>query len=443
MALTAPRPSIGRPIRPDVELPSWPLRASFALLPLWFLLGMHGFMWIVLAVPMAAALVQKSRLVLPRGLGWWLLFVGAVLVSALSLDSTGRFAGWALRFGYVLATLVIGLYVLNGGSTLTVWETIRSITWLWMATVVGGYLAFVVGTLSYRAPLYHVMPGALLENELINTLVTPSFADVQNIIGIDLPRPKAPFNYTNTWGSMLALLTPFAIVAASERRVGLPPRLIRLLLAASVVPAVLSLNRGLWLSFGVGAIYVAIRLGFLGNTTMLFRGLVTACVLVAVLALSPLGDLIITRIATGHSNQDRAELITNALEGTADRPLFGWGAPRPGERGLPSVGTHGQLWYLLFSHGVIGAAGYVGFFASVGLRTWRQRDPLGLWVHAVLVIGAVQLLFYLAIPSQMITMMVAAMLAIRIPGESGISSSGPDAPLRAEPVRPGGRVAGG
>lgn len=421
MALAAPRHSVAQPAQPDLELPSWPLHASFALLPLWFLFGLHGFMWIVLAVPMAAALVQKPRLVLPRGLGWWLLFTGAVLVSALSLDSAGRFAGWALRFAYVVAALIIGLYVLNGGRSLTVWGTIRALTWLWIAAVVGGYLAFVVGTLSYRAPLYHLMPGALLENELITTLLTPSFADIQNIIGIDLPRPKAPFNYTNTWGSMLALLTPFAMVAAADRRVRFPPRLVHLVMVASVVPAVLSLNRGLWLSFGVGVVYVAIRLGFLGSTTMLFRGLVATCVLVAVLALSPLGDLVVTRIATGHSNQDRAELITNALEGTAERPLFGWGAPRPGERGLPSVGTHGQLWYLLFSHGIIGTAGYLGFFATVGLRTFRQRTPSGLWMHAVLVIGAVQMLFYLAIPSQMMTMMVAGMLAIRMPAETAVS----------------------
>ncbi len=407
----APRP-------PDRDLPAWPLHAAFALLPLWFVLGLHGFMWIVVAVPMAAALLQKPDVVVPRGLGWWLLFTAAVLVSALSLDSAGRTAGWALRFGYVVVATILGLYTLNGGRTLSVWDAVRSLTWLWMATVVGGYLAFVVGTLSYRAPLYHLLPGVLLENELISTLVTPSFADVQNIIGFDVPRPKAPFNYTNTWGSMLALLTPFAFVAASDRRVGIRPRLVQVLLAASVVPAVLSLNRGLWLSLGIGVVYVAVRLGFLGNTTMLFRGIVIAGLLTAVLIASPLGEVILTRLDTGHSNEDRAELIVGAIDGAAERPLFGWGAPRPNERGLPSIGTHGQLWYLLFSHGLIGTAGYLGFFATVGLRTWRQRTPQGLWIHAVLVIGAVQMLFYLAIPSQLMVLMVAAMVAIRIPQES-------------------------
>ncbi len=401
----------------DKDLPAWPLTASFALIPLWFLLGLHGFTWLVFAVPITLALFQKPRLVLPRGVGWWLLFLGAVLFSSLSLDSPGRIAGWALRLGYAVAALAYAIYALNGGRTLTIWKMIRGFTWLWMGTVAGGFLAFIIGTVSYRAPLYYVFPGVLLENDLIRTLVTPSFADVQDIIGFAIPRPKAPYDYTNTWGSMLALLTPFGFIALGERRVGFPPRLIGGVLVASIVPGILSLNRGLWLSLGIGMVYVALRLGLLGRTKLIVRGTVVACLFVAVLGLTPLGDVALTRIDTAHSNADRTELIVAAIDGTAERPVFGWGAPRPNTRGLPSVGTHGQLWYLLFSHGVVGAVGYIGFFATTTVRSWRQASSTGVWLHSVLIILAVQSLFYLTIPTQLFVGMVTAMLAIRAQSE--------------------------
>lgn len=401
-----------------VVLPDWPIRAAFTLVPIYFLMGVAGFMWVVLAIPMLAALLQKRDLITFRGTSWWMFFLGAVLLSAINLDSAGRISGWSLRFGYFVAALIFGVYMLNGGRTLKVWTIVRSVTWLWMATVIGGYLAFLFGTFSYRSPMFYVMPGALLENELINTLVTPGFADVQDIIGIELPRPRAPFPYTNTWGSMLALLTPFALIALADKRVGIRAPLIRLMLAASVVPAVVSLNRGLWLSLGIGVGYVAIRLGLLGSGGLLIRMLFGIGVLVLILLVTPLGDLIVTRIDTGHSNEGRTELVVTALEGTAERPLLGWGAPRPNRDGLPPIGTHGQLWYLLFSHGILGTVGYCGFFLSVGLRTWKQRTVVGLWAHSVMIIGAVQMFFYLAMPNQLFVMMAAAAIATRLPAET-------------------------
>ncbi|NNE96463.1 MAG: hypothetical protein HKN24_10585 [Acidimicrobiales bacterium] len=399
---------------PQRVLPDWPIKAAFVLMPLYFLLGLQGFMWVVLAVPMLAALGQKRDLVVFKGTSWWMFFLGAALLSAVNLDTVGRVAGWTLRFGYFAAAIIYGLYMLNGGRSLRVSTIVRCLTFLWMATVVGGYLGFVFGAFSYRSPMYFVMPADLLENELINTLVTPGFADLQNIIGVELPRPKAPFAYTNTWGSMLALLTPFAVISLTEKDVGLNPTLIRVMLAASVVPAVVSLNRGLWLSLGIGCAYVAVRLGLLGSGGLLIRMMFAVGALALVLLITPLGDLIVTRIDTGHSNEGRFELVMTSVEGTAERPLLGWGAPRPNRDGLPPIGTHGQLWYLMFSHGILGAVSYCAFFASVGLRTWRQPSASGLWAHAVLIIGAVQMLFYLTMPNQLFVMMAAAAVATRV-----------------------------
>ncbi len=405
-----------------VTFPSWPVTAAFALLPLWFLTGLHGFMWIFLAVPMLAALFQKRDLLMFKGTAWWMFFIAAAVLSGINIDTVGRMSGLLLRIGYFVAAIIFGIYILNGGRTLTVWSTVRSMTWLWMATVVGGYLAFLIGTFTYKSPMWYLMPGALLENELINTLVTPGFADVQDILGTsEIPRPKAPYPYTNTWGSMLALLTPFALIALADTRVGFSPKLIRVFLALSVVPAVVSLNRGLWLSLGIGIAYVAVRLGLLGDGGLLLKMFVGILALLAFLVITPLGDLIVARIDTGHSNEGRTELVINALEGTAERPFLGWGAPRPNPNpAQPPFGTHGQMWYLLFSHGVLGAIGYCGFFLAVGLRTWKQRSVAGLWVHSVLIIGAVQMFFYLTMPNQLFVMMAAAALATRLQSDNDV-----------------------
>ncbi len=75
------------------------------------------------------------------------------------------------------------------------------------------------------------------------------------------------------------------------------------------------------------------------------------------------------------------------------------------------------MWYLLFSHGVLGAVGYCGFFAAVGLRSWKQRSIAGLWAHSVLIIGAVQMFFYLTMPNQLFVMMAAAAMSTRLQRE--------------------------
>lgn len=413
-------PSINRgALRSEVDapLPFWPIAMMVAWYPLWFVLGLSGFMWVVLSLPMAASLVRRRGLVVPKGSGWWLIFLVAVLGSVLSLDAVSRFLGWGLRSGYYVGASVFLLYILNGRRGIDLFRVIRMFTILWMIAVVGGYLAFVLGDLSFRAPLYYVTPGGLRQNDLINAWLEPSFAQLQDIIGVPVPRPKAPFTYTNEWGSMLALLTPFAFAALYDRRVGVSPKLIRVLMAASVVPAVISLNRGLWLSLGLGVIYAAVRFGVAGQRKLMIQGLWGMVVLVVVLSLTPLGGIIATRINTGHSNEDRASLAIDAVEGAVEKPVFGWGAPRPNERNLPSVGTHGQLWFVTFSHGFLGAVGFVGTMLSLAWHTRKQASTAGLWVHTVIIIGIIQMPYYLMVPDQLFTVFAAAAIALRLQRE--------------------------
>lgn len=394
-------------------LPLWPVTLMVVAYPLWFLLGLGGFMWVVLAAPMAAALIRRRNLMAPKGLGLWIVFLIAVVGSSLSVDTPSRFSGYLLRLGYYLGATVFLLYLLNGGRTVSVGRIVRVFGVLWMTSITGGYLAFVLGAFTFRSPLYHLLPPVLLDNELIHTLVTPGFADVQDIIGFPVPRPKAPFPYTNSWGSMVALCTPFALIALADARSGLSPRLVRFALVASVVPVVVSLNRGLWLSLGLGVAYAGFRFGMAGRRGPLVRLALLAIVVVAVLALSPLGDLVSSRLDNGHSDADRFALVTAAVEGTLERPVFGWGAPRPNLGDQPSIGTHGQLWLVMFSHGFVGAVAFVGTLVTFWIRTRRQATTAGVWAHTVLVIALAQLPVYLMIPHALFAVMGAVALALR------------------------------
>ncbi|MEM9135329.1 MAG: hypothetical protein AAGA59_17950 [Actinomycetota bacterium] len=439
----AASPSPGRATSAEVfrvedaaPLPAWPVTLMIVAYPLWFLLGLGGFMWVVLAAPMAATLVRRRNLVAPKGLGLWAVFLIAVVGSALGVDSPARFSGYLLRLGYYVGATVFLLYLLNGGRSVSVGRIVRSFTILWMCTIVGGYLALVLGEFSFRSPMYYLLPPVLLDNELINTLVTPGFADVQNIIGLPVPRPKAPFPYTNSWGSMVALSTPFAIIALLDRRSGLSPRLVRLALAASVVPIVVSLNRGLWLSLGLGLLYAGFRFGLAGRRGSAARLVVVALAVAAVVALSPLGDLFTSRLVNGHSDGDRVALATAAVEGTLERPIFGWGTPRPNESGQPSVGTHGQVWMVMFSHGFVGLTAFLGTLFTFWFRTRRQRTTSGVWAHTVLVIAAAQLPVYLMIPHALFAVMGAVALALRYQQEDDRTDDAVGADHRSEDRAP-------
>ncbi len=423
------RPPIYRP-EAEAPLPAWPLTLMISWLPLWFVLGLSGFTWIIFAAPMAASLLRRRQLVAPKGMGWWVVFLLAVGGSVFSIDSVARLAGWTLRSGYYVAATVFLLYLLNGRRGLNVWTIIRSFTVLWLTTVAGGYLAFLLGDLGFRSPTAYLIPGPLLENDLIRTMVTPSFADLQDIIGFPVPRPKAPYPYTNTWGSLLALLTPFALIALREPRVGLSSRLVKFGLVASLVPGVLSLNRGLWLSLGFGLVYAALRLGVAGEAKALRNAFIAVLLLFVALVVTPLGGVASARIDTAHSNADRFELIFDAVDGTMERPVFGWGAPRPNDRNLPSVGTHGQLWFIMFSYGFVGVVGYFGAFLVMAWNTRRPQSVSGMWAHVVIIIGLAQVPYYLHVPHQIFVMLAAVAVAIRLKRlEDGTEIDGDAAPM--------------
>ncbi|MEZ5342933.1 MAG: hypothetical protein R2706_16265 [Acidimicrobiales bacterium] len=74
----------------------------------------------------------------------------------------------------------------------------------------------------------------------------------------------------------------------------------------------------------------------------------------------------------------------------------------------------------MFSYGFVGFFGYIGFMNALAVRTFRQKTGVGLWAHVTLVIGILQLPYYLQVPQQMFALFAAAAIALRLQSDDEI-----------------------
>ncbi len=266
--------------------PAWPIVALCVGWPVWWFLGIGDYFPVLLAIPMIRRMwlwrVRNERTIrLPPGFAIWAMFLVVVIagVSVLSLtapetvaSSTGnRVISWALRTGIYLAVTVLLVYAGN----LTEQELPRRrLAWLLglvgIYTAVGGFIGVLAPHLQFTSPLAYIVPKSIQAgNGQLQMMLHPGFTQVQNILGYDVGRPRAPFDYTNMWGNCLAILLPWLIVAwwcygnRRERR----NRLV--VLAIAFVPVVYSLDRGLWVGLGLSVVYLAVRFAARGKLALL------------------------------------------------------------------------------------------------------------------------------------------------------------------------------
>jgi polysaccharide biosynthesis protein PslJ len=410
--MTAPP---GRVVRRRLLRPSWPLTALFVLFPVWWALGLGAFIWPLVAIPMAAKLASAGRFRAPPGFVLWLMFLVWMLASGSQLEDAGDWLVFGQRVTVYLSATVLFLYVFNATQDeLPSERAAAMVVWLWLAAVVAGFAALAFPTGGFTSLAELVLLSGLVGNSFVNELIHPELAQVHDFLGYPVARPKAPFVYTNEWGANMALLTPF--VFASWRAVSRPLRtILGAGLVASIVPMAFSLNRGLWLSLGAGLLYAAIHLARQGRVSALRAIIALVAVAAGLTLITPLGDLVRDRIATPHSNVARSALYTETTESVLDSPLLGYGSPRRSERNpnLPPVGTHGQLWLVLFSHGIPATLFFVGWFLYLFWSTRRPGSNLALWMHVVVFTALVQMPYYGLLPVPIHLVMLAAALAWR------------------------------
>lgn len=429
--------------------PHWPLAALTIGYPVWWLLGIAAFMPIAVALVMVAQLRRRGPIRLPAGWLWWagFLVIAAVSVFTLASDAPGavpadagggRILVWLYSLLTYLACTVAWVWIANMGRGEVGFVTLsRAIGWLFVWSTLGGLLGMLAPHLELRSVLESVLPGSLRSNTFVRSLVHPAVADVQSILGRAETRPKAPFPYANTWGSIVALTLPFLMVGWLAhgtrwyRWAGAP------IVVLSVVPIVYSLNRGLWACLALGVIFTAVSLARQGRRgALVATGVLLALAAIAFVA-SPLGELVAERFQNQHSNDRREQLLIQTVEATAlGSPLVGFGGTRDVQGsfasiaggatpecpacGVPPLGTQGHLWMVIFSQGFLGAALFLISLLIALARALRGTSLASRVAALVLLFFLVQMFVYDTLGTPLLIVLLSAGIGWRERPEGGV-----------------------
>jgi polysaccharide biosynthesis protein PslJ len=411
------QPPMTRVRQQAARLPyGWPLYALFVGFPAWWALGLAPFIWLIIAVPMAFSLIARSRVRIPKGFGLYVLFFMWMLATFVQLNGPDRAIGFLFRAGLYTSGAVIGLWVYNAPKRLLPTQTVvRIMAFFWIVVVAGGLFGMISPTFQFTSLVEHFLPKRLLANDFVYSLVHPAAAQVQTFLGYPVPRPTAPFTFTNDWGANFALLVPFAMAAWAQTKNAFRKHLLRAIAVVSLFPVIFSLNRVLWFCLVVCMVYGAVRFALRGRVGAVQGVVALGIVVVVMFTVGPMGKLINDRVNTPHSNQGREILYSEAADSVGRSPLLGYGAPRPSQinPNLPSVGTQGQFWLVLFSHGIPGALFFVSFLVYGVWQTRRAPTPTTMWCHIVVLLGVVMMPFYGLFEAQIHVIFVALALALR------------------------------
>ncbi|MBA3252357.1 MAG: hypothetical protein H0T66_19115 [Geodermatophilaceae bacterium] len=433
-------PPTTRPVeamRPALLRPGWPVGALLVLYPLWWALGLGTLIVFLLAIPMLIHLSKLRPIKLPAGFGLWLLFLIWVLASTTMLrysppgtlrgSASDRLVSVAYNMsGYVAATIVL-LYIGNlTEQQLSRNRLVRQLGFFFVMVVIGGIVGTFFATFEFTSPLELLLPNSVAQNAFVRSLVHPSAAQLQEVLGYTAPRPSAPFGYTNTWGNCLSLLLGWFVIGWLVRTSGRRRLAGILILFLAAIPVVYSLNRGLWIALGLCAVYAAVRMAMHGRlvaVALMFTALAVS--IVAFLA-SPLTGVVQARLDNPKSNNIREFTTEATLEAAAVSPVLGFGSTRAATGssqsiavgktadcqrcGNPTIGSNGQLWLLLIAQGFVGAALYVAFYVRSAWQYRRDRTPIGAagWLVCVLP------LFYMFIYNALVIPLLISLISIAL-----------------------------
>ncbi|TDD90180.1 O-antigen ligase domain-containing protein [Actinomadura darangshiensis] len=408
------------------ELPAWPLTLLFVGFPVWWLLGLGAFAAPIAASVMAMHMLLRGGVRVPRRFGIWVLFLVWVIAAGTQIDSFGRAVGFVFTYMNYAAASVVFVYVYNcPRDRLPIRRVLGMVVVFWVWVVIGGFLGVLLPKMGMTTPFERVLPGAIKGNEYVHDLVHPQFAEIQQPWGAPRPynRPRAPFPYTNAWGSHFALLFPFVVLYVTQARSTVRMMLIGLM-CASLVPAFATLNRGMFLAIVVGVLYTAIR--YLSRGHVRWPAMVIALMVVGGIAalLSGVGAGIDSRTEYSSTTNDRLGLYTESFVRTLESPVLGYGAPRPSNTYVVSVGTQGEFWHLMFSYGFPGLLFFCGWIWLLAMRTRRVLPDSLLWLHAVLVMASFMLFYYSLDQTELVLVFLAAALILR--GSAGGTPGGAD-----------------
>lgn len=134
--------------------------------------------------------------------------------------------------------------------------------------------------------------------------------------------------------------------------------------AASLIPALATSNRGMFIGLAISIGYVTLRL--LHRRKVLQVAGILGVVLSGAFVLMASGAIseILGRQEYSDSTGGRLALYEATLKEVAKSPFLGFGSPRLEETIGVSLGTQGYVWMLAFCYGLVG----LGLFAFFWFR---------------------------------------------------------------------------
>ena len=157
--------------------------------PIWWVLGAGALIWPLFSLPMLGRLVMRRRTVrVPRGFGWWLLFLVWMLLSFMQLQGDAPLP-FLWRVGNYFSATITFVYVYNAPrDQLPARRIVELLAGFWLVTVAGGWL----GVLRPYGEITSVVER-LLPSELRRARVRPDPRAPGLRPGAGLPRlPAGP-----------------------------------------------------------------------------------------------------------------------------------------------------------------------------------------------------------------------------------------------------------
>ena len=409
--LNALRPARGLKV---TRLPAWPVMAPFSLFIVWWAVGFGDIAWLLAAGCAVIFWPGQRGMSSPRIGILWALFLLWVLVSLVMVDTSGRLIGAVYRFAFFLAAGILSLHVYNARHSLPLRRILVAMTAFLACMTIGGYLAMAFPEYVLHTPLSYILPKNLLSNDLVRDIALRRMTQWNpNSWIVQEPRPSAPFLYTNTWGNVYSLVLPLSLLHLRVEWVR-PSRwrwVVAAVIAASVIPAVNTMNRGMYIGLGVVAVWVGFQMLRVGRWKETLAGVAVVASAGLVWWFSSAGAELSYRLATTQSTSDRLALYAGTVEELAKSPLIGYGAPRPAtEYWLPALGTQGQLWTVLFSYGIGGALLFVAFFVIAFAYALNRMDLLGAVLGGIILATLVESFYYGMMTGLMVSLLAVALL---------------------------------
>ncbi|MBM7051383.1 O-antigen ligase [Rothia sp. ZJ1223] len=396
-------------------LPAWPLWVLLYAFPVIWAMGLMQFAPTLLAAVMLMYMYLR-RSIITFGPQWlWMALIAWCLLCVVALDSPSQFLGWALRFINIFNVGVYSLYFLNAREKISNQSMLGGLFVVWLTVVVMGYMGIFFPEARLITPMSYVLPDSLTRNELVRDYVMPPMAEVQMPWGAPKPyiRPSAPFPYANSWGLAYTFLTPVVMAIYAAVLSWRIRAVLTVLLCASVVPAIATSNRAMFIGLGVSASYVIFRQALKGRWVGAISGILIFGGAALYMWLSGAATQILGRQEYSDSTGGRLALYESTWEATLKSPFIGYGTSKMNYEIGVSMGTQGYMWALMFCFGLVGLGIFLLFIGFSIASTWRVQSSAGMWVHSLPIVTLSVFAFYSLDIMQLSTLMLCISLMMR------------------------------